>query len=72
MSRKSVGGLVLYFAVLAGIGTLIGLMLGNPWMGFWIGTGVFVVICVFVMVLAAAFFGGIIYFFDSISGKHQK
>lgn len=72
MSSKAVGGLVVWFAVLAGVGTLIGLMFGNPWLGFWIGSGVFAVAAAFVMILAAAIFGGIIYFFDSISGKHQK
>ncbi len=72
MSQKSAGGLVLWFIILAGVGALIGLMCGNPWMGFWIGAGVFAVICVFALVLGALFFGGIIFFFDSISGKHQK
>ena len=72
MKGKTIGGLFAWFVMLAGIGALIGMACGNPWMGFWIGAGVFVLICVFVMVLAAAFFGGIIYFFDSISGEHQK
>ncbi len=72
MSSKTAGGLLLWFIVLAGVGSLIGMMFGNPWMGFWIGAGVFAIICVVVVVLATVFFGGIIFFFDSISGKHQK
>lgn len=71
MNRSTAGGLFLWFVCLAVLGTLIGAGFGHPWIGFAIGAGVFVLIILFILALAAMFFGGIIFFFDSITGKRR-